>query len=74
MPDVNASLDWLVSLWPVAKVALIVVGSLVVVASTIVKLTPNQDDDALLAKLKAVPVLGALLVALERFSVFSRKE
>lgn len=74
MPDVNAALDWLVSLWPVAKVALIVMGSLVVVASTIIKLTPNQDDDALWVKLKAVPVLGALLTALERFSVLSRKE
>lgn len=72
--DVGAILDTLVGLVPVLKTVLVVLGSLVVVATVLVKITPSQEDDALLVKLKAVPILGALLTALEKFSVLSRKE
>ncbi len=73
-------MDWAVILEsvkgavPFMAVVLQVLGSLVVVASVLVKLTPSQSDDALIERAKAIPVLGSLIVALERFSVFARKE
>lgn len=72
--DVGGLLDSLVKLLPVAKTVLAVMGCLVVLMTAVVKLTPSQEDDALLVKLKGIPVLGALIEALERFSLFSRKE
>lgn len=72
--DIGQILDFLVGVLPVAGVILQVLGSLVVLSSVVVALTPSQDDDAFLVRIKAIPVLGALVVALERFSVVSRKE
>jgi hypothetical protein len=71
--DLQMVLDWLVQKLPVLPLILGVLGSLVVVATALVAVTPNQDDDALLAKIKAIPVLGSILVALEKFSVIQRK-
>lgn len=72
--DIGQLLDFLVGVLPVAGVVLQVLGSLVVLSSVVVALTPSQDDDALLVRIKEIPVVGALVVALERFSVVSRKE
>lgn len=72
--DFQMILDWAIAQFPLAKDILAGVGSLVFVMSAIVKLTPSQDDDHFLEKLKGVPLIGRLYEILERFSLFSRKE
>lgn len=62
------------SIIPVLQVILVILGSLVVLASTYVKLTPTQDDDAWFAKVEAVPVLGDVIKFLLKFSAISRKD
>ena len=71
--DITAILEWLKTMVPVAGVVLQVMGSCVIVASVIVKATESKSDDEAFAKLKAIPILGALIIALERFSLFDRK-
>lgn len=71
--DLQMVLDWLVQKVPVLPAILAGIGSLVVAMTAFVAATPNQDDDAFLAKLKAIPVLGSVLEFLERFSVIVRK-
>lgn len=51
-----------------------ILGSLIVVASTYVKLTPTTTDDAWWAKLEAIPVVGWIIMLVSKFSVFKRKE
>jgi Na+-transporting NADH:ubiquinone oxidoreductase subunit NqrC len=72
--DMSLVLAWVNSIHPIAHIVLLVLGSLVVVATVYVKLTPSLEDDAMLAKLEAMPVVGALLKALMSFSVIQRKE
>lgn len=48
-------------------------GSLVVIGSSVVALTPNKDDDAKLDALLAKPIIGPLLKALIKFSPFVKK-
>lgn len=51
------------------------VASLITVASIIVKATPTLEDDSVLAKIYAVPVVGPLLSWLEaKFSLIKRKD
>jgi len=71
--DLQMVLDWLVQKLPVLPMVLGVLGSLVVVMTAFVAATPNQDDDAWLAKVKAIPLVGSIIVALEKFSVIQRK-
>lgn len=70
----DAVLALLVGALPVAKIILEILGSLVIIATVVVKLTPSQGDDAFLEKVKVIPVLGDVLRAIEKFSVISRKE
>jgi len=72
--DLDFLLNWVKGLGPVVMYVLAALGSLLVIMSAVVKLTPSQDDDAFLNKVKAIPLLGSLLIALEKFSVVSRKE
>lgn len=58
---------------PKALIVLQVLGSLVVLASAYVAVTPSQEDDALAARIRAIPVVGALVAALERFSIIDRR-
>jgi hypothetical protein len=48
-------------------------GSLVVLATVYVKLTPSQKDDAALAELESKPVLKKLEDMLVSFSLISKK-
>ena len=48
-------------------------GSLVVVGTAVDKMIPDDKDKAFMAKILAVPVLGALLNALAKFSPFNYK-
>jgi len=72
--ELEPIVQWLAGLHPVVHVVLVVLGSLVVLGGVYVKLTPTQSDDAWFAKLEAIPVLGALLRALVKFSPVARKE
>ena len=58
---------------PVLALVLGVLGSLVIVGQMIVLLTPSKADDAWLAKLKEMPVVGMLLKALEAFAPIQKK-
>lgn len=59
---------------PFLILPLALLGTLVVTVSAIVAVTPTQKDDAFLAKLLNIPVLGALLKAFKRFSVVDKKK
>jgi len=64
----------LVNASPVAATFVGIVGSMVFVCSYIILLTPTKSDDDWWTRLHGVPILGALLTVLERFSVFKRRE
>lgn len=49
-------------------------GALVVVAAAYVQLTPSPKDNELLAKIEAMPVIGAILKTVIRFSPIERKK
>ena len=72
--DLYQLLTFLQGLSPYATYVLMALGSLVVIASIYVKLTPNPKDDEFLAQLEAKPFIGDLLRALVRFSVVARVE
>jgi len=72
--DMDMVLTWLVGAWPVARPILVGLGSLVVVGTILVAATPTKADDEWLAKLEAVPMLGLLIKALQKFSVLTRKD
>lgn len=48
-------------------------GLLVVVGTAVIGMTPSKNDDAFLAKLYDVPVLGLLLKLLAAFSPLDKK-
>jgi hypothetical protein len=72
--DMSLILAWVNSIHPIAHLVLVILGSLVVLATIYVKLTPSVDDDAMLAKIEAMPVIGSLLNGLMAFSVIQRKD
>jgi hypothetical protein len=60
--------QFLAGLHPVVPVILLAFGSLVVVGQFIVLATPGKSDDAVVARLKALPLVGNLLLALAKFA------
>lgn len=50
-----------VGIRPVVVLVLMALGALVVGVMAVIKLTPSKADDEALEKIKAVPVIGALL-------------
>lgn len=55
--------------YPVVNYVLVGLGTLVVVATVVIKLTPSKADDAILEK----GWVKAILSVVERFSLVSRK-
>jgi len=53
--------------------ALAVLGTLDILASTVVKITTTTKDDEWLLKQKSHPIVGKILKALEKFSYFDIK-
>jgi hypothetical protein len=51
-----------------------ILGSLVVLASLYVALTPSKDDDTWLSNLYKKPIIGHLLTYLAAFSFIEKKE
>lgn len=58
---------------PWGAMALQVVGGLCVVASAVVKVSPSVEDDNWWSALLEKPMIGPLLKALLKFSVFQMK-
>lgn len=58
---------------PVVAAVLAGLGALVVVGLTVVAMTPSQEDDAFVEKMKAIPLLGQLILALQNFSPIQKK-
>lgn len=73
MPDLSVILDWLASQLPLAKDIMAWIGTLIVAATGIVKLTPSQKDDEFLEKVLERSMVSKFLSAIEKFSVIKRK-
>lgn len=58
--------------YPWGVLALAVLGSLVVVGQVVVAVTPSQSDDAWLAKVWELPVVGPFLKAVARFAPWQK--
>jgi hypothetical protein len=58
---------------PVISVGLMIMGTLVMTATVVVKLTKSDKDDQALARIRAHGVAGPILRFLERFSVIVPK-
>lgn len=69
----DAVLQVLAGLHPVVGYILMGLGALVVIGLGVVAITPSQEDDAFVEKMKAIPVLGQLLLALQNFSPIQKK-
>jgi hypothetical protein len=67
-------LNWINSLNPLAHAVLVVLGSLVVLATTYVQVIPSPKAEGFIAKLEATPVVGDFINALMTFSVIQRKQ
>lgn len=57
---------------PIGLLVLGVFGSVVVLATVIIAVTPSKSDDAWLAKMKAHKYVGPLVKALEKFSLIKK--
>lgn len=71
--DVNAILQMLVTKFPWLMVIATVLGLLVVVGQAVVAITPTTKDDEAWAKIKAMPVIGAVINALVQFAPIQKK-
>jgi hypothetical protein len=67
-------LSALATKYPPVFFALTVLGSMVVLGTIYVKVTPTQDDDKWLMKIENHLIWGSLLRLLIRFSIFRRAE
>lgn len=64
---------YIVSKAPGAVYVLMLLGALVVIAQTVVVLTPSQKDDEAWAKIKALPFVGNLIAALAARAPIQKK-
>jgi hypothetical protein len=71
--DMEAVLVQLVQKFPVVGLVLMILGSLVVLATAYVKATKSLADDEKLAKAMAHPILGKIIGAVAAFSVIQLK-
>ena len=70
--DIESILNMIQGL-PVINWILPILGIVVVAAQAIVIITPSPKDNALMAKLEAIPVLGHLIRALKSFAPWQKK-
>jgi hypothetical protein len=63
----------LAALHPAIPLVLTMLGGLVVLGQAYVALTPSQSDDAWVAKVEAMPIVGPLLQALRAFAPIQKK-
>lgn len=70
----QALLQMLAEKYPVLLMVFAGLGGLVVVGQVVVAITPSKNDDAFMAKLEEVPVLGSFLKALKAFAPIQKKD
>jgi len=73
MGDFDMILYWLNGLNPIVHLVLVVLGTLVVLATAYVKAFPNTRVGTIIAKIEEMPIVGSLLKALMAFSIVQRK-
>jgi hypothetical protein len=66
-------LDGLIIQYPVAMKIASILGLIMVVAQAVVLLTPSKKDNEFIAKVFAVPMLGAALKHLIKYAPFNEK-
>jgi|GEM_PF-3332328 len=59
--------------FPILGILLAFLGGIVVIAQIVIALTPSKDDDAWVAKVWALPLVGKVLLLLERFAPVTKK-
>jgi len=59
---------------PLVGVILMILGGIVVLAQIVVALTPSKNDDAIVSKIKNLPVIGQVISFLETFAPLQKKE
>lgn len=64
---------YLASVVPYGPTILMVLGFLVVVGMAVVALTPSVKDDEYVEKLKSLPIIGNIILALAAFSPIQKK-
>lgn len=69
--DVGVILEMFKNAFSFAPTVLAVLGTLVVVGSIVDKIVPDKYDKGFMSYLYNMPVIGLLLKALVKFSVFS---
>ena len=72
--SINSVMSWLQSVAPWVKYLFMGLGVLVLGGQTYVLITPNKEDDAWLAKIEAMPVVGHLLRAFRAFAPWQKKD
>lgn len=71
--DVAMILQMVVDKVPVVGFVFMGLGALVILGQAYVAISPSKDDDAFLAKVEAIPVLGHILKALASFAPIQKK-
>lgn len=71
--EYDGILAYLASLNPIVPVIFAGLGMVVVAAQAFVALTPTPADDNFMAKIDAIPVLGAILRGLRKFAPIGKK-
>ena len=71
--DFSEIIAFLAGLHPIVPFVLMGLGSVVVIGQAVVVVTPSPDDDAWLAKVYNVPILGPFLKALAAFAPIQKK-
>lgn len=71
--DIGALIQMLALKFPIVLTIASLLGVLVVAGQAVVSLTPGKGDDAFLEKLKAMPIIGGIFSALEKFAPFQKK-
>lgn len=69
----NQIMQWLVAHVPYASLILMILGSLVVIGMVVVGLTPSTQDDAFVERLKNMPIVGRIILALASFSPIQKR-
>lgn len=72
--DLQGIFDMLSGLHPAVPLVLAGLGALVVLGQAYVMVSPSKNDDAWLAKIESMAVVGAILKGLKAFAPIQKKD
>jgi cytochrome b subunit of formate dehydrogenase len=72
--DWTPVLEFLMTLAPWVSYVFMGLGALVVIATAVDAIIPDEKDHGFMKKIMAIPVLGDLLKAISKFSPFNHRE